>query len=558
MKNIKQYLILFTGLQIFHFSIVTYWIFSGISAIYGTNDDALMSSISSGNLTGKNDEHLVFIEPIFSIIIKYLEVLLPNHSGYTLFLVFVTTSSFVSVLTTVIVLKKINIFFLIFYILAFISLQSWFALNPTYTGASLFAAGAAAAHINLLIFLKNRDSKYILLFIFSIFCFVTYGIRNEGIFIAIILSLPGLIFIIRYFKEFKKSVFISVTFISILYIFNSISSYVVYSSEWKSYLELNSLRHQIQLREPERRLQYHLTEIDWKESTYFMFKKFNLTDQSQMNSSNMKKIIEVTRVSYLDRINFSKTVENIKNEFNPWTWILKFLLLLIVYSLLINYINKNLYRLLFYLSGLSLSSIVLLVILSNFYQIPERISFNLLSAIILTTLISAINVNFKTHKFYSALLLFILILGSYIYLKRFNVELNARQFAYQTRIDYAKNQQEFFSNLNSEIIISGASSLKSEWQDPYLKFKPIDPRNKTLTLGWHNLSPIWFEKVQNLNLNKNDLYSNLLKPNIFWVDNPEEIINTKEFIEDHFGFKVSFESVNNIGNDEYFIYKFNK
>lgn len=549
---------MFTGLQVFHFSILTYWILNGISAIYGTNDDSLMSSISSGNLSGQNDEHLIFIEPIISIIIKYLEILLPNYSGYSLFLIFVTTSSFVSILTTTIVLKKINVFFLIFYFLSFISLQSWFAINPTYTGASLFAAGAAAAHINLLIFLKNRDSKYILILIFSIFCFLTYGIRNEGIFIALILSLPGLIFVVRYFKEFRKPVILSMIFFLILYIFNSITSNFVYSPDWKSYLELNSLRHQIQLREPERRLENHLTEIDWKESTYFMFKKFNLTDEEQMNSINMNRIIEVTKVSYLDEINLSKTFKDIKNELNPWTWILKFLLLLIFYSLIINFINKNSFKSLLFYTVLSINAIVLLIILSNFYQLPERISFNLLSAINLTSLITLINVNIKTHKFLTAFLLFMLIISGYDYFKRFSVELNARQNAYQTRIVYAQNQREFFLKLNSEVLISGASSLKSDWQNPYLKFKPIDARNKTLMLGWHNLSPIWFEQVQNLNLNKNDLYSNLLKPNVFWVDNPEEITNTHEFMEDHFGFNISYIPVQNIGNDEYFMYRFNK
>jgi len=549
---------LFTGLQVFHFSILTYWILNGISAIYGTNDDSLMSSISSGNLSGQNDEHLIFIEPIISIIIKYLEILLPNYSGYSLFLIFVTTSSFVSILTTTIVLKKINVFFLIFYFLSFISLQSWFAINPTYTGASLFAAGAAAAHINLLVFLKNRDSKYILILIFSIFCFLTYGIRNEGIFIALILSLPGLIFVVRYFKEFRKPVILSMIFFLILYIFNSITSNFVYSPDWKSYLELNSLRHQIQLREPERRLENHLTEIDWKESTYFMFKKFNLTDEEQMNSINMNRIIEVTKVSYLDEINLSKTFKDIKNELNPWTWILKFLLLLIFYSLIINFITKNSFKSLLFYTVLSINAIVLLIILSNFYQLPERISFNLLSAIILTSLITLINVNIKTHKFLTAFLLFMLIISGYDYFKRFSVELNARQNAYQTRIVYAQNQREFFLKLNSEVLISGASSLKSDWQNPYLKFKPIDARNKTLMLGWHNLSPIWFEQVQNLNLNKNDLYSNLLKPNVFWVDNPEEITNTHEFMEDHFGFNISYVPVQNIGNEEYFMYRFNK
>jgi hypothetical protein len=318
------------------------------------------------------------------------------------------------------------------------------------------------------------------------------------------------------------------------------------------------LRHQIQLREPERRLENHLTEIDWKESTYFMFKKFNLTDEEQMNSINMNRIIEVTKVSYLDEINLSKTFKDIKKELNPWTWILKFLLLLIFYSIIINFITKNSFKSLLFYAVLSISAIVLLIILSNFYQLPERISFNLLSAIILTSLITLINVNIKTHNFLTAFLLFMLIISGYDYFKRFSVELNARQNAYQTRIVYAQNQREFFSKLDSEVVITGASSLKTEWQNPYVKFKPIDQRNKTLTLGWHNLSPLWFEKVKNLNLNKNDLYSNLLKPNVFWVDNPEEITNTHQFMEDHFGFKVSFVPVQNIGNDEYFMYKFNK
>ena len=556
MKNIKQYIIWFLGLQVFHFSILTYWIFSGISAIYGTNDDSLMSSISSGNVTGQMDEHLIFIEPIFSIIIKYLEIILSNYSGYSFFLVFIATSSFVSVLTTMILLKKINIYFFVLYLFAFVSLVSWFVINPTYTGASLFAAGAAAAHINLFTQIKIDQHAKLILIIFSVFCFVSYAIRNEGLYIAAVLSIPGLIYILKNKTFLKKFIKFTIIPFSALFMINLLLSIQVYKSEWTPYLEMNKLRHQIQLREPERRLENYLTKIDWNQSTYYMFTKFILVDETKLNSENMQKILDVTKTDYFRDFDFSNTILEIKRKFELWTWILKYLIFLLLFSILLNKNLEELKKRLMYLIGLSISSLILLLNLGSYFQLPERITFNFLSGLTLTLLITLVgNVN---HKFQRLNLIFIIILfaGVYDYFGRFLLELDARQNAYQTRIVYANNQKNSFSALNSEIIISGASSVKSDWQNPYTKFQSLDPRNKTLILGWHNLSPIWFTQVNNLFPQNKNLYLNFLNSNTYWVDSPEDIESTRKFIEEYLKLKVNYSVVQEMGNSEYYLFKF--
>jgi SpoVK/Ycf46/Vps4 family AAA+-type ATPase len=40
--------------------------------------------------------------------------------------------------------------------------------------------------------------------------------------------------------------------------------------------------------------------------------------------------------------------------------------------------------------------------------------------------------------------------------------------------------------------------LRFDWINPYSKFESIDPRDRTLILGWHNLSPVWNQKVKEL------------------------------------------------------------
>jgi hypothetical protein len=67
-------------------------------AVYGTNDDALISSISNGQLTGHPDGHLIFLNPLISFPISWLQLFYSNLNLYVFFLTFVVTLSFATVL----------------------------------------------------------------------------------------------------------------------------------------------------------------------------------------------------------------------------------------------------------------------------------------------------------------------------------------------------------------------------------------------------------------------------------------------------------------------------
>ena len=67
-------------------------------AVYGTNDDALISSISNGQLTGNPNGHLIFLNPLISFPISWLQQLNNDINLYIYFLTFVVTISFATVL----------------------------------------------------------------------------------------------------------------------------------------------------------------------------------------------------------------------------------------------------------------------------------------------------------------------------------------------------------------------------------------------------------------------------------------------------------------------------
>ena len=78
------------------FQILYIWVYLPISesAVYGTNDDALLASISGGQLTGEPNGHLVFINPLISFPISWLQVFFDQFNIFSLFLIFSATISF--------------------------------------------------------------------------------------------------------------------------------------------------------------------------------------------------------------------------------------------------------------------------------------------------------------------------------------------------------------------------------------------------------------------------------------------------------------------------------
>jgi len=539
-------------------------------AVYGTNDDALISSISNGQLTGNPNGHLIFLNPLISFPISWLQHINDDINLYINFLTFVVTISFATVLGLIQIKENISfqnrIISLVLWSLSCITFISWFSLSPTYTGASIFAAGASVCFA--ILYLSNEVSKdksrYLLLISFLILFFISISIRLESLYIIIffllIVIVPKYFFSKIYLRNFLILVF--ATFLIILT--NIAGEKIVYNqNDWKEYYETNQLRHKIQLREPERKLESTYSEIGWDKETYDLFTRFILIDQNKMNSENLSRVLEVTNenqfIVLLQNFTVKKIVDNTKLAFAPWTWLVMLFALIVVLNIFNFYRNPKIWEFILQLVLFALGIPLLFLYLATSYHLPERISVNILGgvALILLTISSQYGfISSKRKKIFLISQILIAIVGSVFYLQRFQIELKARQELYLAWRSVGEQQRISLSSLPEEIkVIGSASSIKSDWQNPYTNFKSLDERNKSFVLGWHNLSPVWNEGIKKMSFKSNDLYANLLGSNVYWATNKDDFMTIKEYLTKKFGKEISIEDLGPIGYDQYHYYQ---
>ena len=540
------------------------------SAVYGTNDDALIASISNGQLTGQPNGYLVFLNPLISFPISWLQQIIPNANVYIYFLTFVVTLCFSVIFGFINSEKNIHIknkvILSILWALSSITFTSWFALSPTYTGASLFGIATSACFAYLFVSSTSKSKAYRdrFLLLFTFFLFISIAIRLESIYILAFYLI--ILFIQKNIRNriiLKKFVVLTIISLTII-LLSVITERLTYNnSEWKAYYETNQLRHKIQLREPERKLESLYSEVSWDKNTYDLFVRFILIDESKMNSQNLSKVLEITEENsaqkFVQNFSFNQLIENTKLAFAPWTWIVMLFGLSVLLTIL-NIFQKSkvleyAFQVLFFFLGIP----VLFLYLSSSYHLPERISVNLLGglSLILVTLsaISFQNIK-KPSVLISSLQILILLAGSFMYLNRFQIELDARQDLYKTWRSIGAQQQQSLSSLPENTkVIGTASSIKSDWQNPYSLFKSLDQRNLTFVLGWHNLSPVWQKGAQNIGLSPDNLFENLRSPNVLWATNKDDFQTIQEYFTIKLNKQITLEDLGPIGYDQYHLYK---
>jgi hypothetical protein len=328
-------------------------------------------------------------------------------------------------------------------------------------------------------------------------------------------------------------------------------------------MSLNESRHKIQLRAPEKFIAEKLPAIDWNKEIYFMFVRFSLIDNSQMNNEKLQKILELNQ-EYVGpktilQTNFAEIRPIIKEAFNPWTWILKIQIIMILIIGLLKLKDKIFKDFVKYLVLQVLMVVIFIVVLSIGYQIPERISLNLLAALTLSLFAhTSINqkIRLKTNFMVSVSSVFLIMLFIYLALTRISIETKAREGLYLTRQAYANQQIESLSKLDKQVVISNGSGLKTHWTFPYIKWETFDPRDKTIILGWHNLSPLSNEqfKIRNLNLSK--FPKDIINSDVYWVDSREEIDISRDYFQQFTDVNLDYAEKGKIGNDEYQFYRF--
>ena len=540
------------------------------SAVYGTNDDALIASISNGQLTGQPNGYLIFLNTLISFPISWLQQIIPNANVYIYFLTFVVTLCFSVIFGFINSEKNIHIknkvILSILWALSSITFTSWFALSPTYTGASLFGIATSACFAYLFVSSTSKSKAYRdrFLLLFTFFLFISIAIRLESIYILAFYLI--ILFIQKNIRNriiLKKFVVLTIISLTII-LLSVITERLTYNnSEWKAYYETNQLRHKIQLREPERKLESLYSEVSWDKNTYDLFVRFILIDESKMNSQNLSKVLEITEENsaqkFVQNFSFNQLIENTKLAFAPWTWIVMLFGLSVLLTIL-NIFQKSkvleyAFQVLFFFLGIPM----LFLYLSSSYHLPERISVNLLGglSLILVTLsaISFQNIK-KPSVLISSIQILILLAGSFMYLNRFQIELDARQDLYKTWRSIGAQQQQSLSSLPENTkVIGTASSIKSDWQNPYSLFKSLDQRNLTFVLGWHNLSPVWQKGAQNIGLSADNLFENLRSPNVLWATNKDDFKTIQEYFSIKLNKQITLEDLGPIGYDQYHLYK---
>jgi hypothetical protein len=547
-----------------------YFIRSGNGFIYGTNDDAIISSIASGQLTGTPDPHWIFVQPIISIPVTWIQTLNVNYNFYSIFLLASITLSFSVILGLILInaSKKIDFLTFILWALSALTFVSWFSISPTYTSASIFTVSISLS--SLILALASNDKSYIQLnrALFTIFTILSLLIRIESIYILIILSIPIIMFNYYENREIKRFrlLLTPIGIVIFVFILNSQLVKLVYSgNEWQQYLSTNSVRHKIQLRAPERILETNYQKFGWDKSTFVQFKNFELADPLEMNAEKLGEIYKDNSPNaasaLFSEFNLIEYFESIKNAFLNFTWIIYLLIFQIILSSLMLFKWKGTQKYLAFSVFFGTSISVIIYVLSNNYHIPERITFSMLglSSLVLLAFSKSIKANAANFEFKSLIIILLLFSAfSYPYLTRFSAELNGRQNLYKDRNELANNQSLSLSSLEPDVVvISGASSLRFDWINPYNKFKSIDPRDRTLILGWHNLSPVWNKKVNDLGLAKSNIHENLVDKNIYWASKTESELDIQDYWSNKSG-NTQVTKVSDIGNSEYGLYKITK
>ena len=189
---------------------------------YETNDDVFMCWIANGVLGGEPDCHLVFINAIYGVVLKFLYTLVPKIEWYTLlfclFHIAAVTTLSKAVLDVPQKLVKYGLLVLVYSIWA----RCIFYFQFTTTSGLLAAAGV----------LMLTKKKYN---IAGVFLVLSSLIRYEATGLVILVSLPLLIF--KLGKEWR-SCFIPCSFIILsmaaLYLGNNL---FYMDKEWKEYKE---------------------------------------------------------------------------------------------------------------------------------------------------------------------------------------------------------------------------------------------------------------------------------------------------------------------------------
>jgi hypothetical protein len=547
---------------------VTVVVFSLTGQIYGVNDDVIIQNWLSGLYTGSPEFMIrgsATPKMLFGVVVSNLYSLLPQFNWFSIILLGLTLASWY--LVGIISIKTKNLIVIISYaIIAFLHLL-WFIPSPTYTASAVILSFSSIIYIAHSI--KNQEFSKVIFIPFFLYAF-TYLVRPESFLLGSITAGTFLIFALLSTKgEFRNT--IRRTYVGAIFCLLIVGGDYAYeryfyleNKDWATYKQWETARYKIQANAPEKAVSDNPSKYGWTQAEVELFKSYNYIDASNFTVNKFEKLIEETQTVTVDlNVDFlKKSHQKIFDSDINWEWKGFIALISLFYGifLLLSFPRVRNYLLLTTSSYAILYFIMLYV--AGFLRQPERVQ---VSVIFLAILISFVSFAFSSGETRLNFLNPTVVLGGLLLiLVSFNTFSQANYLV--TKIQkwsdsFWYSQTAYLTEFPIDsIFVGNASQFRNNWFSPYL-VSNFEIENRIFTFGWHNFSPHWISRAQNLGLNPNNIFESVISdPRVYWVsDSP-----TMEYIIQYMNEKeLDFKGPEKVGmmshfGDEYIVWNFDK
>jgi hypothetical protein len=547
---------------------VTVVVFSLTGQIYGVNDDVIIQNWLSGLYTGSPEFMIrgsATPKMLFGVVVSNLYSLLPQFNWFSIILLGLTLASWY--LVGIISIKTKNLIVIISYaIIAFLHLL-WFIPSPTYTASAVILSFSSIIYIARSI--KNQEFSKVIFIPFFLYAF-TYLVRPESFLLGSIIAGTFLIFALLSTKrEFRNT--IRRTYVGAIFCLLIVGGDYAYeryfyleNKDWATYKRWETARYKIQANAPEKAVSDNPSKYGWTQAEVELFKSYNYIDASNFTVNKFEKLIEETQTVTVDlNVDFlKKSHQKIFDSDINWEWKGFIALISLFYGifLLLSFPRVRNYLLLTTSSYAILYFIMLYV--AGFLRQPERVQ---VSVIFLAILISFVSFAFSSGETRLNFLNPTVVLGGLLLiLVSFNTFSQANYLV--TKIQkwsdsFWYSQTAYLTEFPIDsIFVGNASQFRNNWFSPYL-VSNFEIENRIFSFGWHNFSPHWISRAQNLGLNPNNIFESVISdPRVYWVsDSP-----TMEYIIQYMNEKeLDFKGPEKVGTmshfgDEYIVWNFDK
>jgi hypothetical protein len=549
----KNYLPKF--LLLLYLSLLTFIVFKNTKQTYGVNDDVIIQNWLSGFYTG-SPEFMIRGSATprigFGLVISNLYQLMPSINWYSLILLALVLFSWY--LLGLLAIRSKNFIVCATYIVVSFLHLLWFIPSPTYTASSVIISFAIIIFVLRKISENEISKNFIILSLVYAFGFL---IRPESFLLGTIVTLPFIVFAVIKSREIFRNN-IKILLMSIITIVSIIGVDVIFervyyqnNQSWTEYRDWEASRYKIQANAPEKALLENPEKFGWTMAEAEVFKSYNAIDSTYFSAIKLDDLIDESQTSLYINFDFiSKSHQQIFDSDINWEW--KHLISLISFIFLIFLVfslPKSYEFLLLSISSIGIIYFVMLYV-AGFLRQPERVQ---VSVIFLCILLSWASFLFSRKEVLQNHLNQFSILGWLIYVLVLSSTFSQALYL-SNKVAGASNafwltQGRYLNDFPKDsIFVGNASQFRNNWTSPY-KLERFEVEKRIMSFGWHNFSPHWVKRAQNLGLNSDNMFKSVIEDQrVFWISDPESMEHIVKFMKEQ---KYEFVGPEVVGELDY-------